>query len=380
MKLIAFYLPQFHTFPENDEWWGKGFTEWTNIKRAEKLFSWQNQPRVPYKENYYDLDKQFKETLIWQINIAKKYGLYGFCFYHYWFKDGKKLMERPIENFLLNRDLDMPFCLSWANEPWTRAWDGSTKEVIMPQEYGNKEEWENHFNYLLSFFLDSRYIRVDGKPMILIYRPELINELDKMLSLWNELAIQSGLNGLYIVSQGTVYGTSESRSKIINDYILYEPGYTQAEFSLVRGNVYKKFMMSPQMFCKITWQKIKRQIGRITHSKSVVLNTIIFDYDLFWNRILERKYTEDMIPGAFVDWDNSPRRGRNGARIFKGSTPEDFEKYMSALVHKVKNESKKEMIFIDAWNEWAEGTYLEPDTKNGYKYLEAIQNALRSCK
>ena len=287
-------------------------------------------------------------------------------------------MERPIENFLLNKDLDMPFCLSWANEPWTRAWDGSTKEVIMPQEYGNKEEWKNHFNYLLAFFSDSRYIRIDEKPMFLIYRPELIPELDEMLSFWNELAIQSGFNGLYIVSQGTVYGTSENKSKVINDYILYEPGYTQAEFSLVRGNVFKKFMMSPLMFCKVTWQKIKRQIGRITHSKSAVMNTIIFDYDLFWNRILERKYDEDMIPGAFVDWDNSPRRGRNGARVFKGATPEKFEKYMSALVYKVKNESKKEMIFIDAWNEWAEGTYLEPDTKSGYKYLEAVHNALRN--
>lgn len=376
MKVIAFYLPQFHTFPENDEWWGKGFTEWTNVKKAKQLFVWQYQPRKPYLDNYYDLDKGFKATMSWQIQIAKEHGLEGFCFYHYWFENGKKLMEKPIENFLKDKNLDMSFCLSWANEPWTRAWDGKSKQVIMPQAYGDREEWVRHFDYLLDFFRDDRYVKVDGKPMFLIYRIELIPNIDEMLQLWNALAIKAGFNGLFIVSQGSVYGTTKNKSKLINSYVLYEPGYTQAEFSFFRGNFLGKIFLSPNMWFSLSFQKLKMRIGGVLHSNNAQLNTMILDYDLFWKRILSRKYTEEMIPGAFVDWDNSPRRGGKGARIFRGSTPEKFEFYMRKLVEKVGMEAKRDIIFIDAWNEWAEGTYLEPDDRYGFQYLEALKRAL----
>lgn len=156
MKLIAFYLPQFHTFPENDEWWEKDFTEWTNVKRAMKLYSWQYQPRIPYKNNYYNLNDDFEATMKWQIGIAKRGGVYGFCFYHYWFKNGKRLLEKPVERFLENENLDINFCLSWANEPWTRTWDGKQHDILMPQEYGDVDEWKDHFYYLLPFFKDGR--------------------------------------------------------------------------------------------------------------------------------------------------------------------------------------------------------------------------------
>lgn len=376
MKIIAFYLPQFHTFPENDEWWGKGFTEWTNMKKAKQFFSWQYQPRKPYKDNYYDLDKGFKETMSWQIQIAKEHGVEGFCFYHYWFENGKKLMEKPIENFLNDKNLNMPFCLSWANEPWTRAWDGKSKQILMPQAYGDKEEWIQHFEYLLDFFRDDRYIKVDGKPMFLIYRVELIPNIDEMLKIWNDLAIKAGLNGLFIVSQGSVYATTKDRSKLIDSYILYEPGYTQAEFSFFRGDLLGKFFLSPSMWISLSLQKLKMIVGSALHSNSPQLNTMILDYDSFWKRILNRKYTDKMIPGAFVDWDNSPRRGEKGARIFRGSTPEKFEFYMKKLVNKVEKEAKRNIIFIDAWNEWAEGAYLEPDDRHGFQYLKALKKSL----
>ena len=148
MKLIAFYLPQFHTFPENDEWWEKDFTEWTNVKRAMKLYSWQYQPRIPYKNNYYNLNDDFEATMKWQIEIAKRGGVYGFCFYHYWFKNGKRLLEKPVERFLENENLDINFCLSWANEPWTRTWDGKQHDILMPQEYGDVDEWKDNFTVL----------------------------------------------------------------------------------------------------------------------------------------------------------------------------------------------------------------------------------------
>lgn len=374
--MIAFYLPQFHTFPENDEWWGKGFTEWTNVKKTEKMFGWQYQPRKPYQDNYYDLDKDFEATMRWQIQIAKDHGIEGFCFYHYWFENGKKLMERPVENFLKDKTLDIPFCLSWANEPWTRAWDGKSKQVIMPQEYGDMPEWILHFEYLLDFFNDDRYIKIDGKPMILIYRIELIDKIDEMLQLWSELAKKAGFDGLYVVSQGSVYGTTKNRSKYINSYVLYEPGYTQAEFSFFRGNVLKKIKLSPNLWLTLTMQKIKIRCAKLLHNNNARMNTMILDYDTFWKRILNREYTDEMLPGAFVDWDNSPRRGKKGARIFKGSSPEKFGEYMRLLVEKVNKESKRDIIFMDAWNEWAEGTYLEPDDKYGYQYLEALKNAL----
>lgn len=207
MKTIAFYLPQYHTIPENDVWWGKDFTEWTNLKKSTALFDGHYQPRIPENRNYYNLlDDTVKQ---WQIDLAKKYGIYGFCFYHYWFKGGKKLLERPIEQFLENKSLKMPFCLCWANEPWTRAWDGKTKEVIMPQEYGTEQEWREHFQYLLPFLKDERYIYVDGKPLLVFYKPELIENLKAMIDIWKEMALTAGLPGLTFVVQGSNYNATQ---------------------------------------------------------------------------------------------------------------------------------------------------------------------------
>ena len=302
MKVIAFYLPQFHSIPENDSWWGKGFTEWTNVKKAKKIFSWQYQPRVPYENNYYNLSENHEKTLRWQIKIAKENGVYGFCFYHYWFKNGKKLLEKPVERFLANKSLDIKFCLSWANEPWTRNWDGGNKQIIMPQEYGSKEEWKEHYQYLRSFFIDERYIKKDNKPLLVIYRPELITDLDKMIACWNQLSKKDGFNGLYIVSQGSVYATTRKQSKMIDTYILYEPGYTHAEYSIRRSNLLRKFIEDPRLFLNVEWEKIKIYISGKLHLKNPLFTTCILDYDLFWKHIIARKYaSKSIIPGAPFD-------------------------------------------------------------------------------
>ncbi|RRQ78488.1 glycoside hydrolase family 99-like domain-containing protein, partial [Enterococcus faecium] len=193
MRVIAFYLPQFHEIPENNEWWGEGFTEWTNVKTARPLYSGHYQPREPINDNYYDLlNDDVKE---WQVSIAKKNGIYGFCFYHYWF-DGKMLLEKPVEQFLKNKNLDINFCLSWANEPWTKAWVSKNDSILIEQNYGNEENWEKHFDYLLPFFKDSRYICNDGKPLFVIYRPEQIGCLNEMLDYWQILAKKNGLAGI----------------------------------------------------------------------------------------------------------------------------------------------------------------------------------------
>jgi len=193
MKIIAFYLPQFHNIPENDEWWGDGFTEWTNVKGAKPIYRGQQQPKVPLNKNYYNLlDDNVK---IWQARLAKKYGIYGFCYYHYWF-NGKMLLQKPMEQMLKNSCVDIPFCICWANEPWTKAWVAEDRKVLIPQKYGERKEWKEHFEYLVPFFKDQRYIRIDDKPVIIIYRPKVISCVREMMQYWKELAVESGLNGL----------------------------------------------------------------------------------------------------------------------------------------------------------------------------------------
>lgn len=378
MKTIAFYLPQYHTIPENDVWWGKDFTEWTNLKKSTALFDGHYQPRIPENRNYYNLlDDTVKQ---WQIDLAKKYGIYGFCFYHYWFKGGKKLLERPIEQFLENKSLKMPFCLCWANEPWTRAWDGKTKEVIMPQEYGTEQEWREHFQYLLPFLKDERYIYVDGKPLLVFYKPELIENLKAMIDIWKEMALTAGLPGLTFVVQGSNYNATQIFDNNLFDYgMMYEPGFTDMYISRATSNELQKKRRKecPALYRYKIKTFLKRRIyNAFGLSRSHVVDRI--NYDLYWEAILSRPANTRFIPGAFTDWDNSPRRGCKG-RIFIGSTPEKFQKYFSRLVKKTRDEYHMDMIFITAWNEWTEGAYLEPDEKYGCRYLQAIHDALEEC-
>lgn len=377
MKIISFYLPQFHTFPENDEWWGKGFTEWTNTRKAKPLFPGHYQPHTPLNEDYYDLMNP--KTMERQVNDAKKYGVYGFCFYHYWFKNGKMLMEKPMEHFYQERGLDLHYCISWANEPWTRCWDGGSKKVLMPQEYGNAFEWEKHFRYLLPFLKDKRYIHIDGKPLLLIYRPDIIPCFTEMMNCWNRLAKTYGLEGLTIMAQGSSYCrkmSTHKRNPAINYYLMYEPGYTYCALalkdkkSLIKNSFkYKKFFF--HYFGRKIVSMLERNVINIRKKRP----HDICDYDILWKAILMNDVLDDYYPGAFTSWDNSARRG-NDARIVYGSTPEKFKEYLIKLIMKAKDQFNKDYIFINAWNEWAEGAHLEADEKYGYGYLEAVKEAL----
>lgn len=376
MKIISFYLPQFHTFPENDKWWGKGFTEWTNTRKAKPLFKGHYQPHVPYNHDYYDLNDS--NVIKRQVTDAKKYGVYGFCFYHYWFKDGKRLMAMPLENYLNDKLLDLHFCISWANEPWTRCWDGGSKEILMPQEYGSEAEWKKHFYYLLPFFKDERYILIDGKPLILIYRPEIIPNLNRMLVLWKKLAIMNGLNGLSVMAQGSTFcrhWSGRKRKSAIDYYLMYEPGYTYNALNykdirklLPNAAIYNKLFV--HYFLKKIVADIERKIRKSNHTPHDIC-----DYDVLWKAILKNRVYDDYYPGAFTNWDNSARRGCDG-RIVVGSTPKKFYAYMVQLIKKTQTRFKKDCIFINAWNEWAEGAHLEADEKYGYDYLKALKKAL----
>lgn len=355
IKLLAFYLPQFHTFPENDKWWGKGFTEWTNTKKAMPLFPKHYQPRTPLNNNYYDLTK--KESMLWQMELAKKYGIYGFCYYHYWF-NGKLLMEKPIE---LMRSIEgrIPYCFCWANEPWTRAWDGKTKEVLMPQVYGGEKEWKEHYNYLSRFFCDDKYIKIDGKPVIVLYKTQSIDDCEKMISFWNEECIKSGFKGIYVIEERNAF--QKSKCCINSDAILdFEPMFTVKYGRSIPLRII---------------DKLKTKMFNARYDNQM----LIYSYDHVWKALIKRAKTETLKEkkylGAFVDWDNSARKKKNSL-LFYGATPSKFEKYLKELVD-LSVQAGSELIFINAWNEWAEGTYLEPDKKWGYEYLEAVENSLK---
>lgn len=368
MKVIAFYLPQFHNIQENDEWWGEGFTEWTNVKKATPLFAGHAQPRVPLNRYYYDLLDI--KTQIWQAKLAKEYGVYGFCYYHYWFS-GKLLLEKPMENMLKNPEVDIPFCICWANEPWTRAWVGETK-VLIPQKYGDKSDWKEHFMYLLPFLKDKRYIKENNKPLVIIYRPEVIECLNEMLDYWSTLALENGLAGLTYAYQNIDFDLQANKDDSRFDYnIEFQPLY--ARHDLFKDN--HKILKAVRRKVAAVFE---RQFGiDLMRYGANFFSSNQIEYDDAWEKVLNRKpESSKNIPGAFIGWDNTPRKGEKGL-IYVNDTPEKFEKYLSKQIKRVKNVYKKDMLFMYAWNEWAEGGYLEPDERSGYRNLESIRNALK---
>lgn len=377
MKIITFYLPQFHNIPENDEWWGDGFTEWVNVKAAKPLFEGHHQPKIPLNGNYYNLlDDDVK---IWQAKVAKEHGVYGFCYYHYWFS-GKMLLEKPMEQMLQNKAVDIPFCISWANETWTKAWVNDEKKVLILQKYGEKEEWKQHFDYLLPFFKDDRYIKENNKPLFIIYRPEVVECLNEMLDYWNQLAIDNGFDGMCFAYQTINMDITNGSDTSRFDYdIEFQPSYARFDMSnrksklaalkKIRRNVAKWFE-----------KKFGIDLLRYTSLMSArkLLHTNRIDYSETWETILARKpISEKCVPGAFAAWDNTPRHKERGW-VYTNNTPEIFEKYMEKQIMRARDVYHKDMIFMYAWNEWAEGGYLEPDEEHGYAYLNAIKTALEN--
>lgn len=376
MKIIAFYLPQFHCIPENDEWWGKGFTEWTNLKAAKPLFTGHNQPRVPLDSNYYNLLDKNNYTLKWQIKLAKEYGLYGFCFYHYWF-DGHMLLEKPMENMKNDPEINFPYCICWANEPWTNAWksDGNTKTLIQ-QKYGTEKEWKKHFDYLLQFFQDKNYIKVDGKPLFILYRPEICECVNEMFDYWNKLALDSGFPGICFGYQQLSYYLLKDKDESRFTYrIEYQPAYARYD-AQKNTNLRKNMWLNIKTGVRSLASKIDKILGTNAMAFLTKKGLSFENYDVLCEAIINRKgEDEKSVAGMFVDWDNTPRRGKKG-RVCLGATPEKFRYYMSRQIQNVKSTYSNDMIFIFAWNEWAEGGYLEPDKKYRYGYLEAIKDAL----
>lgn len=378
IKVIAFYLPQFHAIPENDIAYGTGFTEWTNVKKARPLYKGHYQPREPLNDNYYNLldSNVMKE----QSELAKRNGIFGFCYYHYWFKNGKKLLEKPIENMLNDPSVEMPFCLSWANENWSKRWDGGNNEVIAEQEYGDKQDWNKHFDYLVKFFKDERYIKFDNKPIFIVYKPELIPNFRRMMNFFQKKAKEIGFDGLCVMCQYPNYYYINPKDNNVDYFIEFEPAFTRISNDMIRlSNTQRKKFIFRNRLKRIVFNENLKLLKKIIFKSRIVKSNSkkeleIRDYDEDWVNILDRRMENKMILGAFTDWDNTARN-KNGLS-YKGATPLKFGKYFNMLCNKVKKEKKLNLVFINAWNEWAEGAYLEPDKKNGDAYLQSVKNAI----
>ncbi len=358
MKKYAYYLPQFHRIPENDEWWGEGFTEWTNVKKAQKLYKNHKQPKVPLNNNYYYLNDI--KTIKWQTDLLKKYQLDGLIFYHYYFT-GRKLLEKPAELLLKHEDVKLNFFFCWANHSWFRSWEGS-KELLLEQTYGTMQEWEDHFQYLLQFFSDKRYVKIDNKPVLMLFKSNF-QEKNEMLDYFDERCREKGFNGICIIETLSSYKNSEidKFKKDINshtDYIhIREP-----DASIIH---YRETFL--HILFRI-YNKIRKQIR--VFGLSYVEK---YSGDKLFKNMISRKFqSKKFIRGLFFEWDNTPRHSYRGY-IITPPTKELFFKYMNSI-------KDDDFLFINAWNEWCEGMILEPTVENEYKYLEWIKEWSEKCE
>ena len=350
MKIISFYLPQFHEIPENNDAWGNGFTEWTNVKKNRPLFAGHRQPRVPLHKDYYNL--LAPGTLQRQAGLAGKYGVDSFCFYHYWFQ-GRMVLEKPVEILRNKPEIPIQYCFAWANEPWTKTWHGAggNKEILIPQTYGKQGEWEKHYEYFLPYFKDERYLKKDNRPVVLIYKLWNIPFYNDMIRYWKERAKEDGFAGIYLLCMKNA-GSRVHVSKYVDGTVDFEPNNTKAKM------LEKTIEILPKDKKSILWNRLAMKA---------------IDYRKLNRKMIQEPHKQNEYRTVFVDYDDTPRRGSKGVVTF-GSSPRRFEYYLKQSLRLAQKEGN-EFLFINAWNEWGEGNYLEPDEKNGYAYLKAVKRA-----
>jgi len=333
VRLIAFYLPQFHPIPENDEWWGEGFTEWTNVARAKPLFERHYQPHLPAHLGFYDL--RVPEVRDRQAALAAEHGIEGFCYWHYWFL-GKRLLERPFSEVLDSGRPDLPFCLAWANETWSRRWLGEDRDILVKQEYSAQDDVE-HMRWLLTAFADPRYLRVNGRPLFLVYKPYDLPDPKRTTAVWRETCVRAGLPEPFLLGVNA-HADLDFRDLGFDGTVDFEPHLGAVADPLADG------------LEVVDYAQARRKMWR---SRAFpVYRTVL------------------------VGWDNTPRRGEHGV-VFVNSTPQVFEQALRATVTSAADTPFEErLVFLNAWNEWAEGNHLEPDRRHGLEYLEAVRRVI----
>lgn len=357
-EVLAFYLPQYHPTKRNDEWWGKGFTEWTNVGKAKKLYPGHYQPKIPADLGYYDL--RLPEIREEQVKLAKEAGVTGFCYYHYWFEDGFEELERPFNEVVNSGKPDFPFCLCWANESWySKFWnnDGSVqKKLLAEQKYLGNEDNEKHFKSLLKAFRDDRYIKIDGKLLFLIYQPLRFENFKNFKEQWNSLAKENGLPGFFFVGQ-TLH--KEDIDKII------AIGFEGVNHCHRLDNYYQ--YNRTLNFANRLYDKIRRffKFPYIISYKKAIRHSVF-----------REDFREDVFPTMMPNWDHTPRSG-NGGTVLHNATPALFKKHaLEILSTMAKKKEEHKLVFLKSWNEWGEGNYMEPDIKYGKGFIIALREAI----
>jgi len=359
IKPIAIYLPQFHPIPENDEWWGKGFTEWTNVTKAQPRFEGHYQPHLPADLGFYDL--RLEEARMAQEALAKEFGIYGFCYYHYWF-NGKRMLHEPLDRKIKNPKEDLPFMICWANENWTKAWDGLDKNVLLQQEYSEVDD-KKHITFLCdTFFNDERYMRHNGKPIFLIYRPKLFPDISKTIALWRKIAREKGIGELHLGFMQSWGFTAEPESLGFDFAVEFQPKFP-APITVRKSYIAKIISKLKSLLIK---------------ANEEVQSDRLFDYYTFVKIQMKNQFKPNVSPCLVPMWDNSPRRKEN-AFIFTNESPEHYGIWLNHLKNNYPwTENNEKLLFINAWNEWAEGNHLEPCQKWGLQYLETTKQVLEN--
>ena len=361
--IIALYLPQFHPIPENDEWYGKGFTEWTNVAQSKPLFKGHKQPRIPADLGFYDL--RLPEIRYAQADMAQSFGIDAFAFYHYWFGNGKQLLERPFQDILEDSNYSFPFMLHWANGSWfKKMWlpDGKGDRMLIEQEYPGKDDAINHFYKLLPAFKDNRYIRIDGKIPFTIDQPMKSPEIINMMQIWRELARKEKIDDFLFIAHSAHREEVDALNKNGVEALLGKNGLYHGAYDAMIDSQYRKVMYT-DLAAKGKFVLRKKLGFANVYKYEEAIKVAFGDYDK----------DERVFPEIFPRFDHSPR-SKGKELIYINDSPILFEKYLTKAFEMIKDKPiDRQLIFIRAWNEWGEGNYLEPDTDSGLSYLEAIK-------
>jgi hypothetical protein len=352
-RAIAFYLPQFYPVHENSEWWGPGFTEWTNTAKARPLFHGHRQPHLPADLGFYDL--RCAETRQAQADLATRYGVEAFCYWHYWFGNGRRMLDRPFAEVLQSREPRQKFCLAWANQTWTGTWHGAPNRILIEQQYPGIEDEKAHFKFLVTAFTDERYLRVDGRPLFYVFRPEQLPDPKGFCARMREMARAAGLGDLYLTAE-------------VSDLLGHGPHCERPEAYGFDAGVY----------IRLPAATTQRDVIAMRFGRKILRRPEVYSYTHTTPQLPASFRGDSIYPCVYPNWDNTPRSGRGGL-VLKGSTPEAFRPHVREAVHRVAHlPADRRLLFVKSWNEWAEGNYLEPDLEHGHGFLRVLDEELRA--
>lgn len=377
-RVIAYYLPQFHPIPENDKYWGKGFTEWTNVAKAKPLFKGHYQPRIPADLGFYDL--RLPEVREQQAQMAREAGIEGFCYWHYWFGNGKRLLQRPFNEVLQSGKPDFPFCLAWANHSWkTSTWENGGKDrMIVEQRYLGEEDYTLHFQEVLPAFRDKRYITIEGKPLFAIFDPYNFRDVSNFIKAWQRLAKENGLKGIYFIamsnSTSTLQRNADGTLKRVTPNLQSSERVYNDLLNLGFDGINSFGKSRAEMLYMGKYARIAK---KLLHQYLPFLPTHCINYEKITQHFFAPEDSwQNVYPSIFPQWDRTPRAG-NSEGVYVNATPTTFKKHIQNALNVIKNKDMEHRIlFLRAWNEWGEGNYVEPDLKYGHGFLDAIKEAI----